>query len=94
MNAVGLGRIDDAHAFVRQGRAIKPDLSFELAQTCPGHHGARRGAEVLRGAARGWPVAVAPETGRPATHGALAPGRAFPHVLSSDIGLLSPLGTP
>jgi TolB-like protein/cytochrome c-type biogenesis protein CcmH/NrfG len=36
MNAVGLGRVDDARAFVREGHAIKPDLSFELAQTCLG----------------------------------------------------------
>ena len=36
MNAVGLGRVDEAHAFVRDAHAIQPDLSFELAQTCLG----------------------------------------------------------
>jgi serine/threonine-protein kinase len=36
MNAVGLGRLDDARAFVREGHAVQPDLSFELAQTCLG----------------------------------------------------------
>ena len=36
MNEVGLGHIDDARAFIREGYAIKPDLSFELAQTCLG----------------------------------------------------------
>jgi tetratricopeptide (TPR) repeat protein len=36
MNAVGSGRIDEARAFVREGRKVQPDLSFELAQACLG----------------------------------------------------------
>ena len=36
MHAVGLGRVDDARAFVREAHAILPDLSFAQAQTCLG----------------------------------------------------------
>jgi len=36
MNAVGLGRIEDARAFIRQAHTVKPDVSFELARTCLG----------------------------------------------------------
>ena len=36
MNSIGLGREDDARAFIRQAHALKPDVSFELAQTCLG----------------------------------------------------------
>ena len=53
MNAVGLGRVDDARAFVRRGHAVKPELSFELARTCLGTMApdvARRFLSALRAA--------------------------------------------
>jgi serine/threonine-protein kinase len=36
MSCVGLGRRDEARAFVQQAREIQPGVSFELARTCLG----------------------------------------------------------
>ena len=51
MNAVGLGQVEEARQLVREGRAVKPTLSLDLARRCLGRMAPdvdRRFTEALR----------------------------------------------